>query len=1656
MKNVIAIVLLYVIFFHAIWCTRVIASEGPGSPEAAQFEPIDTTDMVNLYTGNFNYTAPLMEISGPEGGWPVNLIYHAGVGPNTEASWVGLGWNLNPGAINRFVTGYPDDYWGGHVKSHFWAEKQKGYGVSVGVGFGPVGLNLNYDSYTGQMGVNASVSLLNAVEAVTGAHGLGKIANLANNIHFGADATFRVGTSGVGLSTDIGLRVFGESNIGISLGISAGLHSRDGASLGGGANIFAYRSAGQRTTSMSLMGVGFSSQNQGGNFSVAGTGFQSQSRSDGQGNLSSSGFSLSIPIGFLVGIPGLSVGLGYYEWEWWLDELYHERGFGSLHQLGYKQNSETDPYTLDYIWNNPGYNIIDDYLLYADTGLSSSGAAQAEDGFPNTKMERNLVAGNLNDPKYIYSATDIYQASAQGISGLFKPHFLHNYKMYDESSTETGKFEVLNNSENKGENIVFRFLNDTGFNFYSIPVTVPPNEVSFNGVSKKIEPAIDLETGSILGFRITADDGKIYEFFQPVFNYYQFSISYKEGASDPSQTSEQTQTSPYATSWLLTAIKGPDFYDVSGNGYSADDWGFWIKFQYTDSGTFVPWRTPHEGYAPSPNEEDDETVNWGIKDKFYLESIETATHIAHFVTSPRQDNQPPTIERVELSPHKWDSMSKWQPGNFIQMKLFFPFDKSRLNGLDLTNVKFTCFYKPYDATAEFTLTKTVDLNEARYSDATDGDSRYEIILDIGSGPGQVLQSCVMEITEPTQGTGLNFAASSVQLDEITLHQKVLLADGSYKTDYTTSFNSEIIEGVSFDLDYVLQNLVSNSNTNKKLTLNGVEKFGKNRVVSLPQTTFEYGYNPNWNQDSWDIWNGYTSIGAATEHMNSQRKSIADRDAGAWNLTKIHTPLGSTITIEYESDLINKVGGLQDSELSLFTPWFYTEYGVLQPDNVDYLYINDVTLQSNAEDFRQIFDEYPESTMPATVSYYTGVGTYNEVGSQNAVNVQNIETDVSVGTVGGGTANTYKISFDGQLNFDVSSSDRCYGFSGNDPYTDVPLNFFCSTNPFPYLFAISPNFLFGGGHRVKSIQISDGADTKKTEYRYSNGVLTTMPGLAFSSMDWLVTLGLFDNSAFRHEDALINFKQNILGPSPHVGYETIEAYEVDGQNDVLNGKTVYTFNTADDGQLSRYWNGISGRWEISDKTGIQGRMKSIATFGQYPGTNGSSTGDFFLVKQQTFDYRFSGDIVGDDRILLNSNQIYNSNSSSYPKLGRSNQYYTSQTEDDTNPIKYRHEVDNVFLTGVETTTRFFDQSNNFINEIKVRNDNIAFDLQTGQVLVSKTFGSNNEKYISESTPAHWQYPAMASQNMLSQRAGSKTYIIPSTESNAYATLRLNSNLYQYLNSASVTTWKDWGSNAWRQNDNYVAAKIGNNFVDFVDWVNFDDEESNPEIGDLVGNGTWKRTSNITKYDKYGHPTEERSIGGTYTTSRYGYGNEGTPDGALPIALATNARFDEIVYDDYEDNGNLTGNARTGEKALLISGTTTIGFTPNTAPVNGGNYTIALWVEPSPGDIVTLSVSGHGSAISSGFEWQLLTLKNIPANQQITVSTVGGVADDLRIYPDNATMSTFTYDPLTWQLTSITGKNNLTTFYEYDELGRLTLVRDNDQNILTKHAYNYATQ
>ena len=139
-------------------------TSGPSQPEFKSFAPAGREDLVDLFTGDFQYNIPLFELPGPNGGYSFNLGYRSGITMEQEASWVGLGWTLNPGVINRQVRGLPDDFHGGKgdkiiTKKNIEPNLTYGLGIDgnieifggdLGVGTGlSKGLKVYYNNYRG-------------------------------------------------------------------------------------------------------------------------------------------------------------------------------------------------------------------------------------------------------------------------------------------------------------------------------------------------------------------------------------------------------------------------------------------------------------------------------------------------------------------------------------------------------------------------------------------------------------------------------------------------------------------------------------------------------------------------------------------------------------------------------------------------------------------------------------------------------------------------------------------------------------------------------------------------------------------------------------------------------------------------------------------------------------------------------------------------------------------------------------------------------------------------------------------------------------------------------------------------------------------------------------------------------------------------------------------------------------------------------------------------------------------------------------------------------------------------------------------------------------------------------------------------------------------
>jgi hypothetical protein len=182
-------------------------------------------------------------------------------------------------------------------------------------------------------------------------------------------------------------------------------------------------------------------------------------------------------------------------------------------------------------------------------------------------------------------------------------------------------------------------------------------------------------------------------------------------------------------------------------------------------------------------------------------------------------------------------------------------------------------------------------------------------------------------------------------------------------------------------------------------------------------------------------------------------------------------------------------------------------------------------------------------------------------------------------------------------------------------------------------------------------------------------------------------------------------------------------------------------------------------------------------------------------------------------------------------------------------------------------------------------------------------------------------------------------------------------------------------------------------------------------------------------------------------------------SLVIAEVKNAPASEVAYTSFEadSKGNwtyagtpiTTEGAITGTKCYWPNETGVIyksGLNPTTTYIvsywsKGGEYLINYTTTP-----VKVGRTSKG--------WTYYEHEVVTSNGLIVIYGEG-LIDEVRLYPKGATMSTFTWTPLIGMTTQC-DPNSKILYYEYDNLNRLRIIRDQDDNILKKICYNYAGQ
>lgn len=171
---------------------------------------------------------------------------------------------------------------------------------------------------------------------------------------------------------------------------------------------------------------------------------------------------------------------------------------------------------------------------------------------------------------------------------------------------------------------------------------------------------------------------------------------------------------------------------------------------------------------------------------------------------------------------------------------------------------------------------------------------------------------------------------------------------------------------------------------------------------------------------------------------------------------------------------------------------------------------------------------------------------------------------------------------------------------------------------------------------------------------------------------------------------------------------------------------------------------------------------------------------------------------------------------------------------------------------------------------------------------------------------------------------------------------------------------------------------------------------------------------------------------------------------PVAIAVNAKPEDIAFCSFEADSkggwSFTGSpvpysaAPAGKKVYSLA-TGSVSKTLNTII-----YIISFWKQ-GDAQVNGATLYRTGKTINN---W---TYVEYLANESsgVTISGTGSI-DELRLFPYNAQMTSYTYEPLVG-MTSQSDINGNVLYYEYDALGRLLFIRDTDRNVVKAMEYKY---
>jgi len=539
--------------------------------------------------------------------------------------------------------------------------------------------------------------------------------------------------------------------------------------------------------------------------------------------------------------------------------------------------------------------------------------------------------------------------------------------------------------------------------------------------------------------------------------------------------------------------------------------------------------------------------------------------------------------------------------------------------------------------------------------------------------------------------------------------------------------------------------------------------------------------------------------------------------------------------------------------------------------------------------------------------------------------------------------------------------------------------------------------------------------------YSYGKLMSYPNYARYEETALTIPGnnpFYCTTLTRTSGSNISLNSEIQGNI--VGYDQVAEFTIDPVTGQDIGKTVYSYNNTPDFQI--YYHGFRLPGMINFGNNLNGTLTSQIVYR-------NSNNSYFKVSETDNTYHTTNKVV-----YLNMKYAYIPNIGSivtgcpngnvpeflaclYPSIQSEKILQDQSTEivyDQFDPSKTTGTnkyfiYDNPAHYQVTRTSFLDSKNNNIITQLKYPQDYVsAGNTYSGNAIIDSLIGRNMVSEVIEKRDSIYL-------------GGSPT---------------------GYVKGAQLNLYKPLSSNSMGLDKQYQLSlqAIANDFQGFSFTNNVTSLDAR-----------YRQMISFDSYDNLNNVQQYTSTNLNPVSYIWDYKH------IYPIAQVKNAVQADVAYTSFEADGTgnwsisgsgAGGGGFTGNKSYALSS----GSISKSGLTSGKKYVVSYW---STGGVNTLSggtyTTTSGKSINGWtFYEHLITM----SSGTLTI-TGGNYIDELRLYPSDAQMTTYTYNPLV----GITGScdvDNRASYYQYDSLGRLISVKDQDGNLIKTIQYYFTSQ